>query len=211
MTGYLRVAALHAPVTVLGPGRRFGLWVQGCQRDCPGCIAPEMQPASGGTLWPVELLARQIGLYRTELALDGLTISGGEPLAQSAELRELAIFLKKDQKDFDILVYTGYSLIDGPDAQGMAVFGEPRTPCQVTDWIDVIVDGAYQADQASDLALRGSRNQRIHRLTPLGRQRYGADLDDLHRNGILESFMDNGGVFMAGIPLPHDFPQSLHH
>ena len=206
MTGSLRVAALHAPVTVLGPGRRVGLWVQGCQRHCPGCIAPLMQPASGGTLWPVPLLARQIALHVSELKLDGLTISGGEPLDQSAQLRELVLLLKQEHPGLDTLVYSGFSLLDGPDSAGMAFFGEPRSLHQVTDWIDVLIDGEYQSGQASNLSLRGSRNQRIHRLTSLGRQRYGVDLEEMPRSGMLESFMDTGGIFMAGIPLHDTLP-----
>ncbi len=206
MTGYLRVAALHAPITLLGPGRRFGLWVQGCQRHCPGCIAPLMQPASGGRLWPIPLLARHIGLYFDELGLDGLTISGGEPLEQSAQLRELVLLLRQDHPGFDTLVYSGYSLLNGPDASGMAFFGEPRSMHHVTDWIDALIDGEYQADQATDLALRGSRNQKIHRLTPLGRQRYGANLEGMSRNGMLESFIEDDGIFMAGIPLQEVLP-----
>ena len=29
----------HYPVTTLGPGRRIGLWLQGCTLACPGCVS----------------------------------------------------------------------------------------------------------------------------------------------------------------------------
>jgi anaerobic ribonucleoside-triphosphate reductase activating protein len=31
----------HAPVEVLGPGKRAVIWVQGCPFGCSGCIVPE--------------------------------------------------------------------------------------------------------------------------------------------------------------------------
>ncbi len=34
----------HWPVTVLGPGRRIGLWVQGCSIHCPGCVSQDTWP-----------------------------------------------------------------------------------------------------------------------------------------------------------------------
>ena len=39
---------LQDGVTVLGPGVRYGLWVQGCPRRCPGCMTPQSQPREGG-------------------------------------------------------------------------------------------------------------------------------------------------------------------
>ncbi len=31
----------HFPVTVLGPGRRIGIWLQGCSIGCAGCISQD--------------------------------------------------------------------------------------------------------------------------------------------------------------------------
>ena len=38
----MNVARVLYPVRVLGPGRRVGLWLCGCQRACPGCSNPEL-------------------------------------------------------------------------------------------------------------------------------------------------------------------------
>ena len=35
----LVVNRVHFPVTALGPGRRLGVWVQGCSIGCAGCLA----------------------------------------------------------------------------------------------------------------------------------------------------------------------------
>ena len=38
----LYVNGLFPLVTTLGPGRRIGLWLQGCSFRCPGCMTPEL-------------------------------------------------------------------------------------------------------------------------------------------------------------------------
>ena len=38
---------LHWPVTVLGPGRRVGIWMQGCSIGCRGCVSRDTWPAPG--------------------------------------------------------------------------------------------------------------------------------------------------------------------
>ena len=39
--GLIRLNKAHYPVTALGPGRRIGLWLQGCALACPGCISQD--------------------------------------------------------------------------------------------------------------------------------------------------------------------------
>jgi len=40
----LELNKAHWPVTVLGPGRRIGLWVQGCTIHCKGCVSQDTWP-----------------------------------------------------------------------------------------------------------------------------------------------------------------------
>ena len=54
----IRLHRIYYPVTALGPGRRLGIWVQGCARRCPGCLSPEMQPYTGAEI-PVEQVLEQ--------------------------------------------------------------------------------------------------------------------------------------------------------
>ena len=37
----ISLSRLHFPVTTLGPGRRIGIWFQGCSIRCPGCISAD--------------------------------------------------------------------------------------------------------------------------------------------------------------------------
>jgi anaerobic ribonucleoside-triphosphate reductase activating protein len=106
-----RVSRVHYPVTALGPGRRLGIWFQGCSLGCRGCLARDTWAPGGGR----EVLVSDLAdLWRAALAdgADGLTVSGGEPLDQPAELEKLlqAAHDVRQAADgtADLLVYTGY-------------------------------------------------------------------------------------------------------
>ncbi|NEQ18844.1 MAG: radical SAM protein [Microcoleus sp. SIO2G3] len=40
----LRLFSRQSPVSVLGPGQRAVIWVQGCRFACKNCIVPESWP-----------------------------------------------------------------------------------------------------------------------------------------------------------------------
>ena len=77
----LRISRSHFPVTALGPGTRLGVWVQGCPLACKGCMAQDTWAPQAGVEVDVEALAER---WREAITLGatGLTVSGGEPLAQ---------------------------------------------------------------------------------------------------------------------------------
>ena len=37
----IAISRIHYPVTTLGPGKRIGIWMQGCSIRCPGCISAD--------------------------------------------------------------------------------------------------------------------------------------------------------------------------
>ncbi|MEU1950135.1 4Fe-4S cluster-binding domain-containing protein, partial [Streptomyces sp. NPDC020125] len=84
----LRTNQTHFPVETLGPGRRLGIWTQGCGLACAGCMSRHTWDPLGGASRTVPSL---VGLWREALArgADGLTVSGGEPLDQPAALEAL--------------------------------------------------------------------------------------------------------------------------
>src|SRR5438094_1700531 len=115
MTTNMRIAInkAHFPVTVLGPGRRIGIWTQGCRIHCKGCVSQDTWAADPDRETTV---ARLIGWCRKTAgsAFDGVTISGGEPFDQPKALSTLLDGLlhwrATDGPDFDILCYSGYRL-----------------------------------------------------------------------------------------------------
>ena len=101
------LSRLHFPVTALGPGRRIGLWVQGCSIRCAGCISLDTwAPGKGSTT--VAAVAEVIMRWIDEA--DGLTISGGEPLDQADAIRRhvgetgVALAAKRRQRNKRLIV-----------------------------------------------------------------------------------------------------------
>jgi anaerobic ribonucleoside-triphosphate reductase activating protein len=125
---------------------------------------------------------------------DGLTISGGEPFDQPAALAGL-LQTWRQRSDRSAFVYTGYEL----DA--------------VADWlsghdglIDALMTGPFKEATPQTLALRGSDNQTLHVLTPLGNEFRQYERVTTQRDKRLDAmFGDEGKVFFAGIPARGDF------
>ena len=187
----LSLSRMHFPVTTLGPGRRIGIWFQGCSIRCPGCISADTW-GPGHRRLSLERLLEQITPWLHEA--EGITISGGEPFDQLDALRSLLEGLRRLSK-LDILVYSGYSLeqLD-------------KSLLQTKGLIDALISDPYIEALSQTMALRGSDNQRLSLLTPLGRARLG------HYERLLEPtdkaldlmFDESGSVWMAGIPRRDD-------
>ena len=153
----LALSRVHFPVTTLGPGRRVGIWFQGCSIHCRGCIsvdtwAPGRKDTQVGAL--IATLAPWLG------CADGVTVTSGEPFDQLGALGTLLRGLRS-AFDGDLLVYSGYprERIAGPLA-GLAGL------------IDALITDPYVAEVGDRLPLRGSDNQRLHLLTPRGQALY---------------------------------------
>jgi len=150
--GSLRIAGVAKQSIVDGAGLRFTLFTQGCPHGCPGCHNPATHDFSGGYDCGVEKILRELD---SNPLLQGVTLSGGEPLCQAAELLPLALALP--MRGLDIWCYTGYTL---EELLEMAVRDKPLA--ELLTLMDVLVDGRYEALQRDlTLRFRGSRNQRI--------------------------------------------------
>jgi anaerobic ribonucleoside-triphosphate reductase activating protein len=140
---------------VLGPGLRAVVWVHGCPLRCVGCVAPEDLPFEGGTRWVVAALAERFSALPAEVT--GLTLSGGEPMAQAGALTALVDRMRVD-RDWSVMAFSGFTLSwlrrKGDGAQRALL-----------DRLDILVDGPYVAARHADLLWRGSTNQRVHFLT----------------------------------------------
>ena len=145
---------LSAPVQfdsiVDGEGLRAVIWTQGCPHGCPGCHNPQTHPFDGGTSVASEILLKQL---KAHFYLDGVTFSGGEPMAQAAACGELAQAVH--QLGMNVWCYTGYTweaLMEAKDPDQRAFLEQ----------IDVLIDGPFLLAQKSlNLRFRGSANQRL--------------------------------------------------
>jgi pyruvate formate lyase activating enzyme len=77
-----RIQSIHSFSTVDGPGTRVVVFLQGCPVGCIFCHNPDSWDFNGGATIAVEELLRRLERFRPFLRQAGLTISGGEPLAQ---------------------------------------------------------------------------------------------------------------------------------
>ena len=68
-----------------GPGNRLVIWVQGCKFHCKGCFNPETHPYTKEHLMDINELAE---LINNDTTIEGITLSGGEPLDYPKQLEE---------------------------------------------------------------------------------------------------------------------------
>ena len=192
MTVRISVSRIHFPVTTLGPGRRLGIWFQGCSIRCPGCISMDTWAEGRGST-TVEEVVNSIIPWISKA--DGITMSGGEPFDQLDALLELTARIKC-KTVADILVFTGYPWAYIHDMVG--------TFCGT---IDALVTGPFDFEEKQTLALRGSDNQELHFITEKGRARFASfeRLADERDRSVDVMFDENGDVWFAGIPARNDF------
>ena len=158
----LHIIAVTGPDINNGPGFRITIWVSGCTHACPGCQNKHTwKYAQGHKLDDIVPYTNII--YKDKILnligdehIDGVTISGGDPLDQSVQaLEELAKFLsniKKRYPEKSIWLYTGYFIED--------LNNYPHK--EVIKNCDVIIDGPYVKEKRNiTIPFRGSTNQRI--------------------------------------------------
>lgn len=185
------LSRLHFPVTTLGVGSRIGIWFQGCSIKCPGCVSKDTwETERGGTRTESVFAALSPWLKDA----DGVTISGGEPFDQTDALRALLESLRAATRK-DILVYSGYAW--------------ERIQPTISAWgglIDVVISEPFDSKAGQTLLWRGSDNQRMHLLTPLGESIYREMVNAKRSTAprALDIFIQDGEVWMAGIPNPGD-------
>ena len=147
----IRVAGYKKHSFVDGPGVRFTVFTQGCPHACPKCHNPETWDVTGGDLMKVSTMVQKIAGANY---LDGVTLSGGDPVWQAASCLEIARACHK--LGLNVWMYTGYTWEQITD--GLA--GEAAK--SLLSEIDVLVDGRFiAARRDTSLPFRGSANQRI--------------------------------------------------
>lgn len=77
-----RIHSIESFGTVDGPGIRFVLFLQGCPLRCLFCHNPDTWAFDEGTIKDSDEIVAEVLKYRSYLRNGGITISGGEPLAQ---------------------------------------------------------------------------------------------------------------------------------
>ena len=166
---------------VNGPGNRFVLWTQGCSKGCKNCFNPE----TWSTDTYKELSPTQIFELIKNFKLEGVTISGGDPLEQEDDLLELLFLLKEIKLPKGIILFTGFSRNE--------IRENPiREKC--LSYIDVLIDGRYEEELKTDSSLRGSSNQEFYFFSDK------ISREELFFDQEIELSLENDRIVMTGFP-----------
>jgi anaerobic ribonucleoside-triphosphate reductase activating protein len=149
----VRVHAVEPRSRANGPGTRFVVWLQGCTLGCAGCFNPATH-APGGPGTPIGELLDRLGAAARAGQVDGLTLSGGEPMQQAPAALELLLGARR--LGLSTLMFSGYTRAE--------LSAHPLGPA-VLAHLDVLIDGRYVAAERLGDGLRGSSNQQLHVLT----------------------------------------------
>ncbi len=185
----LSLSRIHFPVSTLGPGKRVGIWFQGCSLRCPGCISADTWSRGRENTTVAEVLAVCVSFGD---AVEGITITGGEPseqpLALAALLQGLSEILPIRP---DVLLYSGRTVCE-------------LTPLldRLTGLVDALISEPFVEGETQTRPLMGSDNQQLHLLTPLGERRFRQFQRPRNARDDALDFMadEDGRIWMAGIP-----------
>ena len=132
---------------VNGPGNRFVLWTQGCSKGCSECF----NPLTWSFKRNISLTPEEIFELIKNYDIDGVTITGGDPLEQEDILSLLMLISTLDLRK-GVILFTGYSIDE---------INKDFLLRKSLSYIDVLIDGRYEKDKKISSGLRGSENQNI--------------------------------------------------
>ena len=184
-----RLSKIQYPIYNLGPGKRIGIWVQGCNLACEGCINQMLWSKRKGKYLPVYEVFNII--KNLEEDYDGITISGGEPFQQYEQLIAF-IYLIKTQTKLNIQCYTGYELNELSTLYQDGLY---------LKFIDYLVDGRYVQSQHEDENIKGSKNQNYYQI--INGEVIKCDSDFKSKKWSVNVSLE-GDIYMAGIPKKSD-------
>jgi anaerobic ribonucleoside-triphosphate reductase activating protein len=182
----LNIAEIWPATRALGPGLRAVVWVQGCPFHCPGCISPEWTPDIPAKQFHPEELAYRI--FSQTPDIDGITISGGEPMAQALALAAFVRYAHQIKR-INIISFTGYKYED------LCHYPANSGVQQYLEQLDVLIDGPYVENLNDNKGMRGSSNQRIIHIS--NRLKH-YNFTESHRR--VEIQVQDEYVMMIGVP-----------
>jgi len=190
----LSLSRMHFPVCSLGPGKRVGLWFQGCSIKCPGCISMDTWTSS---INQVDL-SQVLDLLEDWLPnADGITITGGEPFDQVVPLKQI-LEISRSFSHINTFVFTGY--------ESNSISNQLQ---YLDGLIDTIMTGPFDESAPQSKPLRGSDNQKLLALTHFGKalkqeiEKMSADTRPL------DFVFDGDSAWMAGVPARKDIQRVI--
>ncbi len=151
---------------VNGPGSRAVIWLQGCSLNCPGCWNPLSHSIEGGMEVEIASAVEWVADLHASGLIDGLTISGGEPMEQARALLALLQALRLLLPEISIGLFSGYT--ERELASGAFLSRDANPPSSQADlWrairqhLDFAVLGRFNGNRPSQQPLVSSQNQAL--------------------------------------------------
>lgn len=137
--------------TVDGPGVRYVIFTQGCPLRCAYCHNPDSQSLNGGELMELDALVMDIKRYLSYI--EGITVTGGEPLLQIEFVTEL--FKKVKELGLTTALDTAGSVFNPNDQN----FKERLT--RLLNVTDLVMLDIKHIDSIEHKKLTGAPNENI--------------------------------------------------
>lgn len=138
-----------------GQGIRTILFVAGCTKRCKGCQNPTSHDFNTGVKLNKELLNDIFNNIAERPYVQGITLSGGDPL-EALNKQDTMYVIESFKQTFphkDVWIYTGEMWED---------IKKDFTEEWLLKYVDVIVDGRFDiSKRTTKSAFKGSTNQRI--------------------------------------------------
>lgn len=151
----------HIPNSLVnGEGVRYVLFFNGCDKNCPGCHNESFKDFNNPCAEEMSVEEIMKLILKEKDMIDGVTLSGGDPICQPEGVVELCREIKRH--NLDVWMYTG-DLLDTI---------QNKHP-EVLNVIDVIIDGPFiqnlKVTDTENDKYRGSTNQNIYRKDHTGK------------------------------------------
>ena len=136
-----------------GEGFRQTIFISGCKHQCKGCQNPETWDFNRGIEFNRDIENKIIEKTRKNTLINGITLTGGDPMYYAKELIPFVKRFKENFPDKDIWLYTGFKWEEILEDEEMT---------KLAKLCDVIVDEPFILEERDiTLPFRGSKNQHI--------------------------------------------------
>ena len=159
----IRVAHVSIVRDTSGPGSRLVIWFQGCPLRCPGCSNRDLWDFNGGKVVGIQDLVHLMRALRDLGLIEGITLSGGEPLAQPSAA--LSLVREAQSLGLTVVCYTGYTIEELEKGEFLRALSPNFKLEEFLSYVDILIDGRYNEKLAGNFLWRGSSNQRVFFLS----------------------------------------------
>ena len=153
----MRIAGIRLTSLFDGEGINAVVFFQGCSLHCRGCHNHSTWDFNGGTETTLDEVVSQIKTYLG--FIDGITLSGGNPVESWDDAYALAEWAKKH--GLSVTLYSGFPMNELERRNS-------NEANSLLDYVDTVIDAPFMQDLKADLPFRGSSNQRIYHKTDNG-------------------------------------------